>query len=60
MNIKFSQKELLVILACLEMTGGNEINEHILTAKLKEEATYQLYLSASKKVRTAILKIQSS
>lgn len=54
MNIKFSQKELLVILACLEMTGGNEINEYILTEKLTQESTYQLYLSASKKIRKAI------
>lgn len=53
--IKFSRNELRVIEACLQMTGGNEINGFINDKpKLTETQTYNLSRSIQKKLREAL------
>lgn len=53
--IKFSRNELRVIDACLQMTGGNEINDFITDKpKLTETQTYNLSISINKKLRQAL------
>lgn len=53
--IKFSRNELRVIDACLQMTGGNEINEFITDKpKLTETQTYNLSISINVKLKRAL------